>query len=134
MDEDRWEIQWVREYRQFIVEPPSYATFGNDDWTELSFDTIAEAMNWIEQQLIKAVGDSVVDAVSKVVELTEVTLDGNPFLPPYQPREEPRRVLSDGERARGNRYGVVNPIAEQVGNAEDRRNRLADYQQSVGLQ
>lgn len=139
MSDERWSIQWVRQYKQFIVEPPIGAEFDNDDWMDLSFDTIREAMDWIDDELRKQ--PAVDSPVAQVPEVEPEALSLAPAIPPYQPKSErtvqlddtgePIRQYSPGEQVQ--RYGVLNPIADQP-LTESQEARLRRYSDMVGLQ
>lgn len=126
---ERWLIQWVREYKQFIVEPPAKCILVMDDeWMETSFNTIAEAMDWIEYQLTRAPAEKFTN-FDPHIEQEQIVL----YTGPVEPVAEPPRTLDYSERMRGNRQGVVNPISDQ-NETPSRRERLEDYSQMVGLQ
>lgn len=129
-EDDRWQVQWVREYRQFVIYPP--VGWGGEDPADDSFDTLKEAFEWIDKAMMSApVEDSIVQSVPQPEQRPDPVV-----LPPrYKSKtdevEEPVRQYGPGEHI--NRVRIVNPIAEQD-MTESKRDRLAGYSDMVGLQ
>lgn len=132
LDPERWAIVWVREYRQFVIEPPiDYSFDDNDGWFDGSYDTIAEAMNFIDRELR---AQPVIDSRVKEVEAVKPVYVRDVEIPAYLPRgvpldfpddpasEEPLRQYSPSEGV-----GGTTPVTGQ----ED---RLSIYARRVGLQ
>ena len=140
MNEDKWQIQWVREYRQFVIVPPIGAEFDSDDWMDMSFNSIKDAMDWIDDWARKAPGAGPLDISALGAQEPVRTAIHRPPLPAYVPKgertddtpvQEPARVYSPGENVQ--RKLVVNPIADQA-MTESQADRLGRYSDMVGLQ
>lgn len=135
-DGTRWQIPWVPEFKRYIIEPPTDFLFdADDDWMDLSFNTIREAMDEIDKMIRE---QPVIDSPVKEVVAVKPIHIGNvdvPILPPrdtssiiapaglrQQQISEPVREYSPSEGVRG---------ATPVDGQED---RLSIYARRVGLQ